>query len=232
MKVYHGSYTEVSVIDLSKCELGKDFGRAFYVTKHREQAEFWAKRKGRIHNCDGFVTEYNFIENAFEHYKLKVLRFDSYSEDWLDFVVANRRPDASFHDYDIIEGPVANDDITQRIFTYLAGEISKTDFLEELKFKHQPSHQIAFCTMASLQMLEWVNRKSDLSMLNIDDFITQSLIKNFDISEKEAIDMYFNSDTYRQLTDEATGLFQQSWEKVYRQLKQEYGKLPYDTNFV
>jgi hypothetical protein len=221
VKVYHGSYTEVSVIDLSKCELGKDFRRAFYVTKLREQAELWAKRKGRIHKCEGFVTEYNFYENAFEHYKLNVLRFEGYTEDWLDFVVANRRPDAPPHDYDIIEGPVANDDIAQRIFTYLAGEISKPDFLEELKFKHQPSHQIAFCTLVSLQMLEWVNKKSDLSMLNIDDVVTHSIVKVFGISEKKAIDLYFNSDTYRKLTEESTGLFQKSWEDIYKLLKQE-----------
>ncbi len=117
---------EISVIDLSKCELGRDFGRAFYVTKLREQAEFWAKRKGRINNSNGYVTEYNFFENAFEHCNLKVLRFEGYDEKWLDFVVVNRRLDAPLHDYDIVEGPVANDDIAQRIFAYLAGAISKT----------------------------------------------------------------------------------------------------------
>jgi len=139
MKVYHGSYMEIYVIDLSKCTIGQDFGKAFYATNLREQAEFWAKRKGRVNNTYGYVTEYNFFENAFEHCNLKILRFNSYDEKWLDFVVANRRPDAPVHDYDIVEGPVANDDIAQRIFAYLAGEISKADFLEELKFKH-PSH--------------------------------------------------------------------------------------------
>ena len=221
MKVYHGSYIEVSVIDLSKCELGRDFGRGFYVTKLCEQAEFWAKRKGRINNSDGVVTEYTFYENAYEHYNLNVLRFDGYNEEWLDFVVANRRPDAYPHDYDIVEGPVANDDIAQRIFVYLTGEISKKDFLEELKFKHQPSHQIAFCTMVSLQMLEWVNKKTDLSLLGIDDFIIQTLIKNNNISEEKAIDFYFSSKTYKKLTDESTGLIDKSLEEIYDLLKQE-----------
>ena len=221
MKVYHGSYLEVSVIDLSKCEVGKDFGRAFYVTRLFEQAEFWAKRKGRIHNCDGFVTEYNFYENAFGNNILKVLRFCGYSEDWLDFIIENRRPDAAMHDYDIVEGPVANDDITQRIFSYLAGEISKDDFIEELKFKHQPSHQIAFCTLASLRMLEWVNRKSDLYMLNIDDAVTQSLVKDYGMSEENAVDFYFASGTYQLLTDETTALYKQSWENIYDLVKQE-----------
>jgi hypothetical protein len=58
-------------------------------------------------------------------------------------------------------------------------------------------------------------------MLNIDDVITQSLVKDFKIPEEKAIDLYFNSDTYRQLTDETTGLFLQSWEDVYKRLKQE-----------
>ena len=221
MKVYHGSHVEVPVIDLSKCELGRDFGRAFYVTKLREQAEFWAKRKGRIHNTDGYVTEYTFFENAFEHFNLNILRFNRYNEDWLDFVVANRSPNASLHDYDIVEGPVANDDITERIFAYLAGKVSKADFLEELKFKHQPSHQIAFCTLVSLQMLEWVKTKSDLSLFNIDDTITQFLVRDYGMSEEKAVDMYFDSNTYQQLTDETTGLYQESCDKIYDLLKRE-----------
>jgi len=221
MKVYHGSYTEVSVIDLSKCEVGRDFGRGFYVTKLRGQAEFWAKRKGRVNNSDGVVTEYTFYENAYEHFNLKILRFNGYNEEWLDFVVANRRPDASPHDYDIVEGPVANDDIAQRIFAYLAGQISREDFLEELKFKFQPSHQIAFCTMVSLQMLEWKNKKSDLSLLGFDDIIIQTIIKNENVSEKKAIDLYFSSNTYRLLTDETTDLINKSWEEIYELLKHE-----------
>jgi len=221
MKVFHGSYIEVSVIDLSKCELGRDFGRGFYVTKIREQAELWAKRKGRVNKSSGIVTEYTFFENAYDHYNLNVLRFDGYNEAWLDFVVENRRPDASSHNYDIVEGPVANDDIAQRIYAYLAGEISKDDFLEELKFKHQTSHQIAFCTMASLQMLEWINKKPDSSLTGINDVITQSLIKDNDITEEKAIDLYFSSNLYKQLTDETTGLYKKTWEEIYELLKQE-----------
>ena len=221
MKVYHGSYTEVTVIDLSKCEIGRDFGKGFYVTKLREQAEFWAKRKGRIKNTDGFVTEYTFFENAYEHCNLNVLRFDGYNEEWLDFVVANRSPNATAHDYDIVEGPVANDDIAQRIFVYLNGKISKKDFLEELKFKYQPSHQIAFCSMVSLQMLKWVNKKTDLSSYGIDDVIIQTLIKENNMSEKDAIDLYFSSNTYKQLTNETADLAEKSWEEIYELLKQE-----------
>jgi hypothetical protein len=137
MKVYHGSYTEIDEIDLSKCESHRDFGKGFYVTNIREQAEYWAKRKGKKLGKEGIVTEYTFYENAFNNYHLNVLRFNGYSEEWLDFVVMNRNPETPepMHDYDIVEGSVADDAVALRIYDYLNGELSKEQFLEELKFK-------------------------------------------------------------------------------------------------
>ena len=46
MRVFHGSYIKIDTIELSKCEIGKDFGQGFYVTKIKEQAIFWAERRG------------------------------------------------------------------------------------------------------------------------------------------------------------------------------------------
>jgi hypothetical protein len=223
MKVYHGSSVEIIDIDLSKCELHRDFGKGFYVTNIREQAEYWAKRKGKKTGNEGFVTEYTFYENAFSNYHLNVLRFSGYSEDWLDFVVMNRNPEspASAHDYDIVEGPVANDDITQRIFVYLEGGISKEDFIEELRFKHKPSHQIAFCTLKSLQMLKRINRKAELDMMNMDESIPKALADDYAMTEEKAIDLYFTSATYRQITNESTGLYQKPWTEVYQLLLSE-----------
>ena len=31
--LYHGSYTEIDSVDLSKCLRGKDFGKGFYIGK-------------------------------------------------------------------------------------------------------------------------------------------------------------------------------------------------------
>jgi hypothetical protein len=66
MIVYHGSYIEVTKIDLTKCAPHKDFGRGFYVTKIKEQAETWAKLIGKNRNCKGVVYEYNRIRQADE----------------------------------------------------------------------------------------------------------------------------------------------------------------------
>ncbi|MCL2041982.1 MAG: DUF3990 domain-containing protein [Bacteroidales bacterium] len=76
MKVYHGSYTKIDEIDLTKCELNRDFGRGFYVTNIYEQAKFWAKRKGKKQNNNGLITEFTFLESAFISDYLKTLRFN------------------------------------------------------------------------------------------------------------------------------------------------------------
>jgi hypothetical protein len=220
MKVYHGGLVEINKIDLSQSRLNRDFGAGFYVTNIQEQAKFWAKRKGRWHGTGGYVTEFTFYENAYEHYELKVLRFDGYTEDWLDFVVLNRNPEVAepAHEYDIVEGPVANDDIAQRIDAYLEGVVTKEKFLDELQFT-RPTHQICFCTTRSLQMIEHVTKKKYTG--NIDDTITQSLVTDFNITVNQAIDMYFESKTYKQLIDGKTELCSKSLEDIYKFLLEE-----------
>jgi len=220
MKVFHGSYTEIEEIDLSKGELQRDFGRAFYVTKLREQAEYWAERKGNRNNTSGFITEFTFFESAFTTNYYKTLRFEDYTEEWLDFVILNRKNDTqnNIHDYDIIEGPVADDAIATRIILYLKGGISKTDFLEDLRFKHSVSHQIAFCTEKSLVMLTKSWNKIDLNEFAIDEAILQSLVVDFELNEQQAIDFYFQSNTYNVLIDETTKLYEKPWTEIYRLL--------------
>ena len=43
MLLYHGSYCAVEKPDLSKCARFKDFGRGFYLTSSKEQAQSFAK---------------------------------------------------------------------------------------------------------------------------------------------------------------------------------------------
>lgn len=43
MMLYHGSYTPVQTIDLTKCAAGKDFGRGFYLTADKLQAKNFIK---------------------------------------------------------------------------------------------------------------------------------------------------------------------------------------------
>jgi hypothetical protein len=222
MKVYHGSYIEIDVIDLSLCETGKDFGRGFYVTKLCKQAEFWAKKKGKRKGESCFVTEYDFDEFFLESSDMiKVLRFEDYNEEWLDFVVLNRKNKSRHqaHDYDIVEGPVADDKIATEVDKYLEGLISKEQFLSDLT--HNPSHQICFCTMQSLQALSQSKGKIDIAVYDIGDNVVQSLMTDYNLSELEAADRYYTSNTYSQLADESTEFYRKSWQEIYKLLKQE-----------
>jgi hypothetical protein len=78
--VYHGSTQEIIKIDLSKAMPGKDFGRGFYVTTIKEQAEKWASHRAKD-GSSGIVSGFKFEhENAFSSPFYKTLRFDGYNE--------------------------------------------------------------------------------------------------------------------------------------------------------
>ena len=218
--VYHGSYTAIDEIDLSQCKVGRDFGRGFYVTCIRSQAAFWAKRKGRKSRSDGVVTEFQFDEDLCEAMDMNVLRFDGYTEEWLDFVVPNRinKTKRQIHDFDIIEGPVADDDIATRIDDYLDENITKEQFLKDLTFK-EPSHQICFCTVQSLQSLVLRKGKIDSVIFHTDNDVLQALMTDFALSEIEAANKYFKSKTYTFLADEKTELYKKNWQEIYDMLK-------------
>ncbi|MDR3197040.1 MAG: DUF3990 domain-containing protein [Planctomycetaceae bacterium] len=222
MLVYHGSYREVIEIDISQCRPHRDFGQGFYVTNIRTQAEYWAIRMGRIHNTQGVVTEYTFYDNAFTHWDLQVLRFDSYTEAWLDFVIMNRDPQSPVpaHDYDIVEGPVANDNVADRIHDYLDGFVAKPDFLKELSY-HKPTHQICLCTLKSLQMIAVMDRVQMSHIKHIIHPVIEKLVTELGMNKSTATDTVYNSETFAQLSDKSTGLYQKTFAEIYQLLSNE-----------
>ena len=222
MIVYHGSYAEIKQIDLSKCEPYRDFGQGFYVTKYRHHAESWAKRKSRFKH-DGFVTEYEFYYSELVTRNCKIIRFEDYNKEWLDFVVINRNDKNPIptHDYDIVEGPVADDKVQNRIEDYLNGSITKNDFLEELKW-HEKTHQICFCTVASLQFLKQIDSGKIVSkFLHIGEPIVEKLVTNFNLDEKTATDKFFSSNTFSKLADTSNKLYEKDWTEIYDLLLNE-----------
>jgi hypothetical protein len=222
MKVYHGSYMEIVEIDLSQCRKNKDFGQGFYVTKYEKHAEEWAERIGSKQGTAGFVTEFEFGGYFYNERDFKVLCFNDYTEDWLDFVVLNRnnRSEHQVHDYDIVEGPIANDRVARRIYDYLDGIVSKENFLDELKY-HESTHQICFCTVKSLQLLENLTRKSLRCIEDITESVVIALITKDKITEIEAAELFCSSVTFAQLADKSTEFYLKSGQEVYEILKQE-----------
>ena len=153
MILYHGSFLEIAQPDLVHSRSNVDFGRGFYVTPLYEQAAKWCgkfKRRGK----DGIISKYEYDESR--EVELKVLKFDAYSEEWLDFIVDCRRGIA--HSYDIVEGPMADDTIYNYIQNYIDGKISRAAFWELAKFNH-PTHQISFHTVSALSTLRYVGNE-------------------------------------------------------------------------
>jgi hypothetical protein len=206
MKVYHGSNLAIVNIDFSFCQIKRDFGKGFYVTKFLEQAEIWANRKGRKRKTNGIVTEFEFTEFAFENKFFKVLRFEDYNDEWLDFVKLNRTNESNrqIHDYDIIEGPIADDKIATQIDDYINGIITREQFMNDLIY--YPSHQICFCTVQSLQALTLAKGRIESAIFHIGDDVLQALMTDCGMTEIDAADVYYTSKTYTRLADENTRL--------------------------
>ena len=140
--VYHGSNVEVSIPRILQNGFYKDFGYGFYCTSYEKQAKRWAMTKKGA----SVMNRYEYMPRQ----DLKILKFDEMTDEWLDFVADCRR--GIEHDYDIVEGPMADDQIWDYVEDYIAGKISKAAFWELVKFKY-PTHQIVFCTEAALSTL-------------------------------------------------------------------------------
>lgn len=143
MTVYHGSYIAVEKPQLITGKNTKDFGPGFYCTVIREQAERWAKRYNT-----GIVSIYTVRLDT----NLKILEFKEMTEEWLDFIIDCRH--GKQHDYDIVIGAMANDQIYNFVADYMDGIITREQFWALAKFKY-PTHQINFCTTAALNCLEY-----------------------------------------------------------------------------
>ena len=142
--VYHGSNVVVQKPKILMNGFYKDFGYGFYCTNIQKQAERWALTKRGNH----IVNSYNYEENQ----ELNILKFSEMTEEWLDFVVDCRS--GKKHNYDVVEGPMADDTIWDYIEDFVRGNISREAFWVLVKFKY-PTHQIVFCTERALDGLSF-----------------------------------------------------------------------------
>lgn len=143
--IYHGSTQIVEYPEIRVAKYNKDFYFGFYCTMMPEQARRWATR----FTGKDIINEYLYRPNE----KLKTLIFPEMTEEWLDFIASCRLGEP--HDYDIVEGPMANDTIFNYVQDFVDGKISRAAFWELAKFK-KPTHQISFHTAKALTTLEFL----------------------------------------------------------------------------
>jgi hypothetical protein len=63
--------------------------------------------------------------------------------------------------------------------------------------------------------------KVDLNEFTIDENIIQSLVVDYELTEQQAVDLYFQSEIYKQIIDETTKLYEKNWTEIYQLLLQE-----------
>lgn len=160
MILYHGGYEEVWEPRVIQSEIGRDFGFAFYTTDIRPQAERWAIRKAKIEGrrrrraVTPILNLYEWDDAAAE--ELSIKRFDDPDLNWLDLVVRCRGNVAYRHNYDIVIGKIANDNVGETVSYVMQGIMRREDAVQRLRFE-KINNQIAFCTddaLCTLRFLE------------------------------------------------------------------------------
>ena len=113
MTVYHGGYQAVEKPEIRKGRNTKDFGTGFYCTIIKEQAQRWARR---------YDTKVVSVYDVRLKSNLKIKEFKDMTEEWLDFIIACRS--GKDHEFDIVIGAMADDQIYYFVSDYLDGTIT------------------------------------------------------------------------------------------------------------
>lgn len=154
MILYHGTGIRFEKIDLSKSKDKRDFGKGFYTTTIFEQAEKWAQNQCIRYGTESkIVKEYEY--NSDDTLKIKV--FKEMDEEWLESIKKCRIEGGTPHGYDIVQGPVANDNT---IALYISEVYTAKQAIEQLRF-FKVNDQFSFHTEKSLECLRWIQDRDN-----------------------------------------------------------------------
>ena len=155
MTLFHGSLEIVENPQILQANRPLDFGLGFYTTTSLQQARRWVKlRMEQSQASVGFINIYEYTPKR----DLRTRLFRSANEAWVDFVHANRTVQDYNHDYDIVTGPVANDNVYLSFNLYESGIITKRELIRRLK-TYKLVDQLLFHTERSLDTLKYVGNK-------------------------------------------------------------------------
>ena len=154
MRLYHGSNVEVRKPSLRKSRKNTDFGRGFYTTTQKEQAEHWTSIKiDRAKTGRRVVSIFEVDDEVLDNSELKIREFHGSDEAWLNFVVDSRK--GVEHNYDLVFGPVANDKVFTVVNLYESGVLDAPAAIAELK-AYKTYNQLSFHTPRVIRALRFV----------------------------------------------------------------------------
>jgi len=154
MRVFHGTNIVIERPKIINRFKALDFGEGFYTTENEDQARDFAVKvcERRSPMLFPIVNCYEFSEDLMN---FSVLIFDEPNEKWLDFVVERRKGIILSKKYDLIIGPVANDDVFSTIILYESGQLDKESAIKNLKIK-KLYNQVVFCNELVLNRLIYI----------------------------------------------------------------------------
>lgn len=152
--LFHGTVADFDEVVLEKSHNRRDFGNGFYTTIIEQQAKEWGYRLSlRKKENLYYVYQFVFMESDI----LKVLRFDTLNKEWLEFIKENRSKGGLQHKYDVVIGPVADDNTMETVQLYIANVLTADEAVERLKY-NKVNNQVSFHTEKALQSLKLVGR--------------------------------------------------------------------------
>ncbi len=155
LKVYHGSNIEFEKIDLTKSKNYRDFGVGYYCTVLESQALSWAEQMYQRRNTGAvYLYEYDLLLN----HDFEIKRFTQIEEEWLLFISENRQHGGISHNYDIVIGPVADDDTFETIQLFTAGILTLEESIKRLRY-NDLNNQISFHTNRAIECLKLRSRR-------------------------------------------------------------------------
>ncbi|WP_455616302.1 DUF3990 domain-containing protein [Eisenbergiella sp.] len=154
LTVFHVTTKRFEQIDLNKSHNRRDFGVGFYTTILENQAREWAYRLSLREKSKGYyVYQYSFEEGEL----LNIKRFDGLNKEWLEFIRKNRSIGGLQHNYDVVIGPVADDNTMETVQLYISGILTADEAVGRLRYNNV-NNQISFHNKKALESLKLVRR--------------------------------------------------------------------------
>lgn len=154
MLLYHGSNVLVDEPKIIATKKGLDFGAGFYLTSSYEQAKRWAElKKGRSNKGVATVSVFEIDDDRLSN--LKIMTYPKPDRSWLEMITANRIKHPYDIDFDVITGPVADDETNRTISFYFQGMYTAEETLKRL-LPERLKDQYTFKTEESLTHLKFV----------------------------------------------------------------------------
>jgi len=155
MILYHGSNQDFNKIDLSKSKDRRDFGKGFYTTTIKEQALQWGYNMFNRFGGGGiYLYEFEFSPSS----DLVSKRFSKMSDEWFDFILSNRTLSGLHHDFDLVQGPVANDKTVLTITGFIDGLYTREEAIRRLRYS-KINDQVSLHTEKAVSLLKLKNKR-------------------------------------------------------------------------